>query len=140
MAGCADPDCKNDLKNLKEYTYGKEPGQGLMGKIDEAKSEARTAFVATERKVPKVWIWDFILAFGIIILTVFIVGYHTVQMASLVSVDAKRIGDENQKEIRILSLNDAVMREQYSSIYQSLGDIKAQLEKLTTKGIVNGGH
>ncbi|MFA5391834.1 MAG: hypothetical protein WC331_10495 [Candidatus Omnitrophota bacterium] len=110
--GC-DTKCK-PLENLECYTYGEKPGEGLMGEISA--------------KVPKSWVLAFVGIFGVVILAGIIVGYHKVETSYSCALEAKQTGAQNSEQIRILDRNDAVMKEQYTYIAQSLKEIKGALK------------
>lgn len=130
MTGCADPDCKQEMKDLKEYTYGKTPGAGLMGKIDEVKGCADDAMDEAREKVPKSWLGTFVLTFGIAILMFIVIGYHTIQYASISAGNAKTTADESLRKTHELSEKNIRLEEKFLSVCTTLGEIKSDVKRL----------
>ena len=57
--GCQDKECKQGLKDLKDYVYGPSAEDGgLAGMIKRTEAKA-------ERRVPKVWLWLFVWVFAL---------------------------------------------------------------------------
>lgn len=138
--GCPDARCRHEFENIQEFVYGDKPGTGLVGEINkvEAKLKKDISDVkeCCKEKIPKGWLWKFIVVFGISIITGGFYVFYRINSSSLEFItraESVSMHQQLDRDLMEAKLARRLLEERYTNICTQLADIKSAVSQMNKR-------